>query len=77
VANNLLTSLVMCTLNSLSFLFEYRVHNYLISVIILVNVWLEIHVHRSHDHFIILLIGEARLKVALRSFIVVNAWLES
>jgi hypothetical protein len=67
----------MSTLNSLSFLFKNVVHNYLISVILHVNVWLEIHVHGSHIDFIILLVGVARLKVALRPFIVVIPRLES
>jgi len=67
----------MSTLDSLSFLFENRVHNYLVSVILLVNVRLEIHVHGSHVQFIVLLVGVARLKVALRPFIVVIPRLES
>ena len=73
----LLAPLVMSTLNSLSFPFENRVHNYLISVILLVNVRLEIHVHGSHVQFIVLFVGVARLKVALRPFIVIIPRLES
>jgi hypothetical protein len=63
----------MSTLDSLSLLFEHRVHNHLVSVILLINVWLEIHVHGSHNQLIVLLVGVARLKVALRPFIVVIA----
>lgn len=67
----------MSALDSLPLLFEYRVHNYLVSVILLVNVWLEIHVHGSHIQFIVFLVGVARLKVALRPFIVVIPRLKS
>ena len=77
MGNNLLTPLVVSTLDSLSLLFENRVHSHLVSMILLVYVWLEIHVHGSHNKFIVLLVSVARLKVALRPFMVVIPRLES
>lgn len=77
MCDNFLAPLVVSTLDSLPFLFENRVHNYLVSMILLVNVWLEIHVHGSPVQFIIILVGLARFEVAKRPFMVVVPWLES
>ena len=77
VCDNFLAPLVVSTLDSLPFLFENRVHNYLVSMILLVNVWLEIHVHGSPVQFIIILVGLARFEVAKRPFMVVVPWLKS
>ena len=53
--NHLFPSLMMCTLNSFPFLFKYRLHLSKVLIILIINIWLEIHIHWFLKRFIIIL----------------------